>query len=64
MHWMKKYYYIDCNYNIKQLKEKRILNYVKQNYKKCSLYDKEEVNALSFLLIWVIYSMIILLYLL
>ena len=34
--------YIDCIYDIKQLKETRILNYVKQNYKNISLYDKEE----------------------
>ena len=34
--------YIDCIYDIKEVKETRIINYIKQNYKNISLYDEEE----------------------
>ena len=33
--------YIYCIYDNKKLEEKKILYYVKQNYKNISLYDKE-----------------------
>ena len=36
--------YIDCVYDIEEVKETRIINYIKQNYKNISLYDEEEMK--------------------